>query len=42
MTFHVDVPYLDPNLLKDSNACGDSFVGGFLARICQFEDSEEH
>lgn len=29
-------------MLKDSNAAGDSFVGGFLAKICQFEEKPHH
>ena len=35
-TFFVKVQTILTNLL-DSNAAGDSFVGGFLAKICYIE-----
>ena len=40
-TFMVPVEQLDHSLLKDSNAAGDSFVGGFIAKICQMIEEKQ-
>lgn len=37
-TLRVPVPAIPKEDLKDSNAAGDSFVGGFLAKLCQIID----
>ena len=34
----IPVPYLDPQLVRDTNGAGDAFVGGFLAGLA-VEDS---
>ena len=38
--FSVNVKSLDKALLKDSNGAGDSFVGGFLAKMCKIIKEE--
>ena len=39
-SIYVPVPAIPPENLKDSNAAGDSFVGGFLAKLCLILDSK--
>jgi len=34
ITFEVGVTPVSSDKLKDSNGAGDTFVGGFLAKIC--------
>ena len=38
-SFQVDVDAVPENEIRDVNGAGDSFVGGFLARIGHFEYS---
>ena len=38
--FNVDVARLSQEKVIDTNAAGDSFVGGFLAKIAEFEYSK--
>ena len=32
-TFSVEVPKVDPAEIVDTNGCGDSFIGGFMAGL---------
>jgi sugar/nucleoside kinase (ribokinase family) len=41
VSFAVDVTPLEASLLHDSNSAGDSFVGGFLAKLCKITKEEE-
>jgi len=40
VTTHPILP-IDPKLIKDTNGCGDSFVGGFLSQLVQGKPLEE-
>ena len=37
----VPVDPVDPTLIKDTNGCGDSFVGGFLSQLAQGRPLED-
>ena len=39
VNLHIPVPHIASDKLKDSNAAGDSFVGGFLAKLCMIIES---
>jgi sugar/nucleoside kinase (ribokinase family) len=40
--FTVPVTPIEAKLLLDSNGAGDSFVGGFLAKLCQiYQDNTQ-
>lgn len=39
-TFTVAVDPIPEELLLDSNGAGDTFVGGFLAKICQMVSAD--
>jgi sugar/nucleoside kinase (ribokinase family) len=39
VNLHVPVPHISSEKLKDSNAAGDSFVGGFLAKLCMIMEN---
>jgi len=39
-SFTVNVSLISNSLLKDANGAGDSFVGGFLAKLCKIHEDE--
>jgi sugar/nucleoside kinase (ribokinase family) len=41
VTFNIVVKEIDKDLIVDSNGCGDSFVGGFLAKLSLNDGIEE-
>ena len=41
IVYEFPVPLVDPEMVVDKNAAGDSFVGGFLAQLVQWDSLEQ-